>query len=50
MWFAVTLFCVVTISFFMMRSVRGGPFDGETVTRDPATGALSHQGIGYERK
>ena len=35
MWFAVTLFCVVTISFFMMRSVRGGPFDGER-TLDPA--------------
>jgi oligopeptide transport system permease protein len=35
MWFAVTLFCVVTISFFMMRSVRGGPFDGERAL-DPA--------------
>jgi CubicO group peptidase (beta-lactamase class C family) len=30
--------------------VVGGPFDGETVTRDPATGALYHQGILYERK
>ncbi len=28
-WFAITLFCVVTISFFLMRAVRGGPFDGE---------------------
>ncbi|MAE27808.1 MAG: ABC transporter permease subunit [Planctomycetota bacterium] len=27
MWFAITLFTVVTISFFLMRSVRGGPFD-----------------------
>ena len=35
MWFAITLFCVVTISFFMMRSVRGGPFDGERAL-DPA--------------
>ena len=26
-WFAITLFCVVTISFFLMRAVRGGPFD-----------------------
>ena len=30
--------------------VMGGPYDGETVTRDPATGALSHQGFVYERK
>lgn len=29
LWFAVTLFVVVTVSFFLMRSVRGGPFDGE---------------------
>lgn len=35
LWFAITLFCVVTISFFMMRAVRGGPFDGER-TLDPA--------------
>ena len=35
LWFAVTLFCVVTISFFMMRAVRGGPFDGER-SLDPA--------------
>ncbi|MCI0652391.1 MAG: ABC transporter permease subunit [Planctomycetes bacterium] len=28
-WFAITLFVVVTISFFLMRAVRGGPFDGE---------------------
>jgi oligopeptide transport system permease protein len=35
MWFGITLFCVVTISFFMMHAVRGGPFDGER-TLDPA--------------
>jgi oligopeptide transport system permease protein len=29
LWFAVTLGVVVTVSFFLMRSVRGGPFDGE---------------------
>jgi oligopeptide transport system permease protein len=29
LWFAITLWVVVTISFFLMRSVRGGPFDGE---------------------
>ena len=28
-WFAVTLFVVVTVSFFLMRQVKGGPFDGE---------------------
>jgi oligopeptide transport system permease protein len=27
LWFAITLFCVITISFFLMRAVRGGPFD-----------------------
>ena len=32
LWFALTLFCVVTLSFFLMRAVKGGPFDGE---RDP---------------
>jgi oligopeptide transport system permease protein len=30
-WFAVTLWIVVTVSFFLMRQVRGGPFDGERV-------------------
>lgn len=30
--------------------VVGGPFDSETVSRDDATGALSHQGIIYERR
>ena len=30
--------------------VVGGVYDGETVTHDPATGALSHQGFVYERK
>ncbi|MCB9914323.1 MAG: ABC transporter permease subunit [Planctomycetes bacterium] len=29
LWFAVTLWVVVTVSFFLMRGVRGGPFDGE---------------------
>ncbi|QDU66653.1 ABC transporter permease [Engelhardtia mirabilis] len=29
LWFAITLFSVVTISFFLMRAVRGGPFDNE---------------------
>jgi oligopeptide transport system permease protein len=29
LWFALTLFVVVTVSFFLMRSVRGGPFDSE---------------------
>jgi len=28
-WFALTLWAVVTLSFAMMRSVRGGPFDGD---------------------
>ena len=28
-WFAITLFVVMTVSFFLMRAVRGGPFDGE---------------------
>jgi len=28
-WFAVTLWVVVTVSFVLMRQVRGGPFDGE---------------------
>jgi oligopeptide transport system permease protein len=29
LWFAATLFLVVTVSFALMRAVRGGPFDGE---------------------
>nr|XP_061806048.1 oligopeptide transport system permease protein OppB-like [Nerophis lumbriciformis] len=29
LWFGVTLWVVVTVSFFLMRQVRGGPFDGE---------------------
>ena len=29
LWFGLTLFCVVSVSFFLMRSVRGGPFDNE---------------------
>lgn len=28
-WFLVTIFVVVTVSFVLMRQVRGGPFDGE---------------------
>lgn len=28
-WFLVTCWAVITISFVLMRSVRGGPFDGE---------------------
>jgi oligopeptide transport system permease protein len=28
-WFAATLLAVVTLSFFLMRAVRGGPFDAE---------------------
>jgi ABC-type dipeptide/oligopeptide/nickel transport system permease component len=34
-WFAITLFVVVAVSFFLMRAVRGGPFDGER-TLNPA--------------
>ncbi|HSR88705.1 MAG TPA: serine hydrolase domain-containing protein [Pontiella sp.] len=30
--------------------VVGGVYDGETVARDPATGALAHQGFVYDRK
>ena len=29
LWFGITLFIVVAVSFFLMRAVRGGPFDGE---------------------
>src|SRR5690606_673366 len=29
LWFVVTAFVVVTVSFVLMRQVRGGPFDGE---------------------
>ena len=28
-WFVVTVLCVITVSFFLMRAVPGGPFDGE---------------------
>lgn len=28
-WFLLTIFVVVTVSFVLMRQVRGGPFDGE---------------------
>lgn len=28
-WFALTLACVVTLSFALMKSVKGGPFDSE---------------------
>jgi len=33
-WGALTLWVVVTVSFFLMRNVEGGPFDGER-TLDP---------------
>jgi ABC-type dipeptide/oligopeptide/nickel transport system permease component len=29
LWFVVTVWAVVTLSFFLMRAVRGGPFSGE---------------------
>lgn len=29
LWFVVTIFVVMSVSFFLMRSVKGGPFDGE---------------------
>ena len=29
LWFALTLLAVITVSFFLMRSVRGGPFSNE---------------------
>jgi oligopeptide transport system permease protein len=29
MWFAITLFVVMSVSFVLMRSVKGGPFDNE---------------------
>jgi len=28
-WFVITLWCVVTVSFVLMRSVKGGPLDAE---------------------
>ncbi|MFN0057315.1 MAG: ABC transporter permease [Planctomycetota bacterium] len=28
-WFLITVLAVVTVSFFLMRAVKGGPFDGE---------------------
>lgn len=34
MWFGITLWVVVTVSFFLMRQVRGGPFDGERVLNE----------------
>jgi hypothetical protein len=42
------------IGYLRVRSsgvfeVVGGPLDAETVTRDPQSGALSHQGIVYNR-
>jgi oligopeptide transport system permease protein len=35
LWFGLTLLAVVSVSFFLMRSVRGGPFDAER-TLNPA--------------
>jgi oligopeptide transport system permease protein len=29
MWFVITMFVVMTVSFFLMRAVKGGPFDAE---------------------
>ncbi|MEM9802764.1 MAG: ABC transporter permease subunit [Planctomycetota bacterium] len=29
LWFVITIFTVMTVSFFLMHSVKGGPFDGE---------------------
>ena len=31
LWFAITLFVVMSVSFFLMRSVKGGPFDHDRV-------------------
>lgn len=31
LWFAITLFVVMSVSFVLMRSVKGGPFDNERV-------------------
>ena len=38
LWFLLTMFSVVTVSFFLMRAVKGGPFDGER-DLDPAVEA-----------
>jgi len=35
LWFVITIFTVMLVSFVLMRSVRGGPFDGERAL-DPA--------------
>jgi oligopeptide transport system permease protein len=37
-WFVITVFTVMLVSFVLMRSVRGGPFDGERAM-DPAVRA-----------
>ena len=29
LWFVITISTVMTVSFFLMHSVKGGPFDGE---------------------
>ena len=29
LWFGITMFTVMTVSFFLMRAVKGGPFDQE---------------------
>ena len=29
LWFAITLLVVITVSFALMHSVKGGPFDNE---------------------
>ncbi len=38
LWFLLTMFSVVTVSFFLMHAVKGGPFDGER-DLDPAVEA-----------
>ncbi len=35
-WFLLTVFAVIALSFFMMHSVRGGPFDSERVLHPAA--------------
>ena len=35
LWFVITLFVVMAVSFFLMHQVKGGPFDGER-TLNPA--------------
>ncbi len=53
LWFVITVSTVMTVSFFLMHSVKGGPFDGERkldpvieanikeLLRSPSAGAAS---------